>query len=339
MSKHKSEDLKMSAVNFYLKSDKTQEKIAEIFNCSVRTLLRWVDRYKNNGSTKNQSRQSISYKVKQKHVDYILSELKKNKTITLKELLEQTKNKFDDFNISLYHLARIIKNNYVSLKLARVRHEPLTRYGKDININNQITQFYKVIKHFDLNNIISIDESSISAFQRRNYCYNDVGKRCVIKTHSQEVFKKYTGIFAIMTSGCIGWELYQKGGIDSNRLIEFINKYINGKYKKKLIILDNASSHRNDEVKKVIQKYNYLLHSVPYQHYTNAIEGYFNVLKSKLNKVSGLTYIELLKNITNVVKSIDKQIYKNIFIGAYNKKDTYVKKSSSKKKRLNNYIK
>ena len=32
---------------------------------------------------------------------------------------------------------------------------------------------------------------------KRNHCYNEIGKRCVIKTQSQEVFKKYTCIFAI----------------------------------------------------------------------------------------------------------------------------------------------
>jgi hypothetical protein len=44
------------------------------------------------------------------------------------------------------------------------------------------------------------------------------------------------------------------------------------KYKNKLIILDNASSHRNQLVKDAIKKDNNLLYAVPYQHYTNAIE-------------------------------------------------------------------
>ena len=73
----------------------------------------------------------------------------------------------------------------------------------------------------------------------------------MIKTHSQEVFKKYTGIFAITTKGVIGYEIYDKGGINSERLINFLNKFIVKKYKNKLIIFDNASSHRNQEVKEV----------------------------------------------------------------------------------------
>ena len=60
--------------------------------------------------------------------------------------------------------------------------------------------------------------------QKRNFCYSRKGKRCVVKTHSQEVFKKYTGIFAISTKGVLGWKLYDKGGINSERLYDFYKK-------------------------------------------------------------------------------------------------------------------
>ena len=108
----------------------------------------------------------------------------------------------------------------------------------------------------------------------RRKCYEELGKRCVVKTESQEVFKKYTGIFSISSKGVIGYEIYKKGGIDSNRMVNFIDKFINGKYKNKLIILDNLSSHRNQLVKDLIKKDNNLLYSVPYQHYTNVIERF-----------------------------------------------------------------
>jgi len=42
MTKHKSEDYKLSAVEYYLVGDMTQEKVCEIFKCSVRSLLRWT---------------------------------------------------------------------------------------------------------------------------------------------------------------------------------------------------------------------------------------------------------------------------------------------------------
>ena len=141
------------------------------------------------------------------------------------------------------HIHRIIKDNNITLKLTRLRHEPIKRFGKDVDINKKIKEFYDEIKKYNINDIICIDETSINALQKRHNCYNTIGKRCTLKTQSQEVFKKYTGIFAISTKGVLGWELYEKGGIDTDRLYNFLEKYITNSNKKKLIILDNASCH------------------------------------------------------------------------------------------------
>jgi len=162
-----------------------------------------------------------------------------------------------------------------------------------------------------------LDETSISGLQKRHHCYNDLGKQCIIETNSQEVFKKYTGIFAISNTGLIGWKLYLKGGIDSLKLYKFIEKYITSKYENKLIILDNASSHRNDKIKKLINEKNKLLYGIPYQHYTNAIENYFSMIKSKLRKMDGVTYDDLKSNIKNVLNNISIDKYENIIKGAY----------------------
>jgi len=48
MHTHKSEDYKLSAVEYYLTEDRTQEEVCKIFKCSARSLLRWVDKYDEN---------------------------------------------------------------------------------------------------------------------------------------------------------------------------------------------------------------------------------------------------------------------------------------------------
>lgn len=45
MPKHKSEDYKLSAVQYYLENDVSYVKTCEIFKCSERSLKRWIDRY------------------------------------------------------------------------------------------------------------------------------------------------------------------------------------------------------------------------------------------------------------------------------------------------------
>jgi transposase len=338
MSKHKSEDYKISAVKYFLENNDTQENVCKIFKCSVRSLLRWVERYKQTDEIKRNSKKPIAYKVHKEHVKFILDEIKKDKTITTEDLLIKLKEKFKDIDISRRHISRIIKDNFYSLKLTRFRHEPEKRFGKEININDKLKEFYKEIKKHKLEDIIAIDETSISALMKRNHCYNEIGKRCVIKTTSQEVFKKYTAIFAINTNGVIGWELYEKGGIDSDRLSEFLEKFITKKYKNKLIILDNASSHRNEKIKEIINKNNKLLYSIPYQHYTNTIEQYFSIMKSRLRKMEGLKYSEIKENIIKTIKSIPKETFENIFKGSYERQEVYVKKASKKKRKNKNYL-
>jgi hypothetical protein len=57
--------------------------------------------------------------------------------------------------------------------------------------------------------------------------------------------------------------LYEKSGINTDRLYVFLKTHITSKYNK-LIILDNASSHRSDKIKELVNKNNKILYSVPY---------------------------------------------------------------------------
>lgn len=72
----------------------------------------------------------------------------------------------------------------------------------------------------------------------------------------------------------------------------------------------------------------YFYKNFPYQHYTNAIELYFSLLKSKLRKLEGLKYNELRLNIKKAIKEIPKENYKNIIKGTYERQENYIKKSS-----------
>jgi transposase len=334
--KHKSEDYKLSAVEYYLIEDNTQEEVCKIFKCSPRSLMRWVEKYNTDGEIKRYNKKPVAYKITKDQVKYALKEINKNKTITIDDLLSKIKSNYPSFELSSRQLSRVIKDNNITLKITRIRHDPNKRFGKDIDMNKSIKEFYDEVKKYNLDDIICIDETSIKSLQKRNHCYNEIGKRCVIKTQSQEVFKKYTGIFAISTKGVLGWELYEKSGINTDRLYDFLETHITNKYKNKLIILDNASSHRSDKIKELVNKNNKILYSVPYQHFTNSIENYFSMLKSRLQKLDGLTHEKLKENITNVIRDIPKEKYENIFKGAYNRDIVYLK-NKTRKRKLKNY--
>jgi hypothetical protein len=39
-----------------------------------------------------------------------------------------------------------VRDNNITLKLTRIRHEPTKRFGKDIDINSKIKAFYDEVK-------------------------------------------------------------------------------------------------------------------------------------------------------------------------------------------------
>jgi len=330
MTKHKSEDFKISAVKYYLKI-KNQKKTCKIFGCSERSLMRWVKKFNNTNEIKRKKRKYIAYKIKKEYIKFIKETIKDNKTITMNDLTIKLNKKFNE-KFSRSHITSVVRDINITLKQTRLRHIPKTRFRKPVDINKQLKTFYEEIKKYNLDDLICIDETSLNSYEVRKHCYEKIGKRCTIKTSSQEVFKKYTGIFAMTTKGIIGYKIYDKGGIDSERLIEFIKEYINSKYEKRLIIMDNASSHRNKNVKEETNKQNKLLYSIPYQHYTNSIEQFFSVLKSKLRKTHDIGLNKLKLNVKKIIKNIPKLIFKNIMKGSYERNYKYIPKKSTRLK-------
>ncbi len=91
---------------------------------------------------------------------------KQRKTITMADLLVKLKEKFADADISRRHLTRVVRDNHITLKIARVRHEPNKRFGKDIDINAHIKDFYDEIKKYKREDIILCSPNE--DFERRN---------------------------------------------------------------------------------------------------------------------------------------------------------------------------
>ena len=62
------------------------------------------------------------------------------------------------------------------------------------------------------------------------------------------------------------------------------------------------------------------------------------MLKSKLQKFSGLKHENLKENIVKAIQLIPKEYYKNILEGAYNRKEKYVPKNKTHKTPKKNYL-
>ena len=88
---HKSEDYKISAVKYYINNNKSLDEVCEIFECSRKSLYRWVKRYNEIETLGRQNRKPESYKITKKQVNYALKKQKENEQITMEELVKIVK--------------------------------------------------------------------------------------------------------------------------------------------------------------------------------------------------------------------------------------------------------
>jgi transposase len=339
---HNSEDYKISAVKYYLKNKDNIRKTCKIFDCKKSTLQRWIKRYKTSKNIKRRNRKSISYKITKPQVNSALELLKQNEQLTMNELVVDMKNKYSTFDITPQHLGQVIRDNNKTRKRTRHEHFPKERYKKPIEKANEMNNFFTEVRKFPINKIICLDETSVGSALKPTYSRCNLGKRCIIKTSNQFVFRKFTLLVAINNSKYVGKEMYEKGGMTKERLLEFLEKYIFPKYKDYLIILDNAGSHNNELIKNAITKSgNHYLFAVPYTPRSNLpIEAYFNQIKTYLKKDRNVeNYQELEKNVNKAIEKVKPENYKNYFEYAYNIKEgmNLQRKSSTRRRKLKIY--
>jgi len=78
MGKHHTEDYKLSAVKYALRTD-NQVETCEVFDCKRSSLQDWIKLYNETGAPVRKTRRNRSaYKVKREHIDFLHQEIKKN---------------------------------------------------------------------------------------------------------------------------------------------------------------------------------------------------------------------------------------------------------------------
>ena len=297
--KHKSDDYKISSVKYYLKNKDNIRKTCKIVDCSKTSLHRWIDRYKTTKNITRKNRTPISYKINKDQVKTAVNMIDKNEQLTIDELLFAMKQKYKDLDISTRHLGRVVRANNRTRKRTRHQHYPKERRKQLTDKNKEMEAFYNEVRKYPINKIICLDETSIGSHLKPSYSRCYIGKRCIIKTNNNFVFRSFTLLVAINNSKCVGKSFYEKGGTTKERMVEFIETQIAPKYKNHLIILDNARSHNNDMVREaIIKSGNQYLFTIPYSPVTNAVEMYFNQIKTYIKKNRDVyTFAGLEKNI------------------------------------------
>ena len=269
MTKHHTEDYKLSAVKYYLDHNISMRETCDIFNCNYRSLHRWVNRFKINGNIKRHKTVKEKYKITPEIEKFIIDIVKKQTTITLWELSKLVDEKYN-IKLSDGSIYNILKQHKITRKRLRTKYYPEKKIGQE---KNDLNKFYIELSKYNYKRTISIDETAIYLNMTLSYGRSRSGTRVVKKTHTYP-FKKYNLLFAISYNKIIGWILYEelKGGVKKEQLVSFYYKCIFGKYKNYLILMDNARPHKALILQDLIdESNNKLLYTVPYNPQTNPI--------------------------------------------------------------------
>jgi len=301
MSKHHTEDYKLSAVLYYLSHDKNLRDTCEIFNCKFQSLARWIERYEKQGSVKRKDRDTKNLKITNEIEIFVKDHVKQFPTAILWELSKLVNDKFK-VELSDSSIHNILSNHSITRKRVRSKYYPEKVVGQE---QADIAEFYKKLNKFKYNKTICLDETSIYLNMVLPYGRSKSGTRVIKKTNKYP-YKRYNCLCAISAKKVIGCILYEdlKGGVKTDNVLEFYNKFIKDKYKEHLIIMDNAVIHKSKKIKELIESTdNKLLYSVPYHPETNAIEEFFSQLKHYIKKKSPNTYEDIVTVIKDTIKN------------------------------------
>ena len=136
-----SSDLKLKAVKYYYKVN-NYSKVCEIFECSERSLKRWIERYEKYNTVDRIPRKEGSYKIKKEHIKFIKETIKNNNDIHIKVLFLLLKNKFPDLDISRQYIHDLIRDNNITRKRATFEHFPKTYRGEPRDEKAELKAFF-----------------------------------------------------------------------------------------------------------------------------------------------------------------------------------------------------
>ena len=301
MTKQHTEDYKLSAVKYYLKNNKNMRETCEIFECKFQSLARWVDRYEKQKDIKRKTRKSKKLKITPEIEQFVKTHIKKHSTATLWELSGLIDEKFK-VKLSDMSVYSILNNLNISRKRVRSKYYPEKIEGQE---QEDIHEFYKKLEKYKYDKTICLDETSIYLNMVLPYGRSKKGTRVIKKTNKYP-FIRYNLLCAISANKVVGCALYEKlkGGVKTQNILDFYDKFIKDKYKNHLIIMDNAVIHRSKLIKtKIEETGNNLLYSVRYHPETNSIEEFFSQLKHYIKKKSPNTFEDIKLTIKDIIKN------------------------------------
>ena len=165
-------------------------------------------------------------------------------------------------------------------------------------------EYWSLIRTFDLNNLVFIDESGVNIAMTRSHARALKGKRAH-GSGPDKRGKNVTIIGAIALKGIVGAMTF-KGGNDKNAFETYVNQVlVPNLWKGACVVMDNFSSHKVTGIKEAIESVGaHLIYLSPYSPDFSPIENFWSKIKEFLRSEETRTYSDLDKAITEAFETV-----------------------------------
>jgi len=303
---------KIRVVEYYKLKKSPIKELLSIFKINKSSLYNWVNLDKNNKlEKKKEYTKTTKYTkyIKEYICRYVIRKINfdHNKLIKLV-------NKKYNINCSKSKIYEILKEKGVTRKRIKIK----TNYYTKKKMTEKTKELRKLLKKVNINDIISIDESSFDTHINSEYGWNEKGQRLMVNKKQQR--KRYSIISAISKEKVINVEIIQ-GSVNAEIFTEYLKKVIEKVGENKIIFMDNARIHHS----KILKRYtktikNEVIYNIPYCSEINPIEMVFSKVKKVVHKRHNNENMESLKR--NIIYGF-KKITKEDLKGYYDKSFTF----------------
>jgi len=301
---------KKLVVNKYNNRKVKIKELLDNYNISNGSLYNWIHKSKN-----NQSLDKEVYNKQSKYTPeikcYIRAYVLRTHTFNCNKLITLIKKKYR-ITSSKTSIYRILSQMKIVKK--KVRRKLI--YNKDL-IKIKRNNFKKTIANINVNDIISIDETSVDNQLYPLYGWSLKGRRIIMQRNAVKL--RYSVIMAINNNKIIHYEII-KNSANAIQFKNFINTLVDKGVNNKYLLVDNARIHHSSIVKDYIKTTtNTLLYNAPYTPEFNPIEHVFSRIKQLLRTKINDSSIKIKQNIQLSCKEITKTELKNYYKKSLNK--------------------
>ena len=293
--------------NYNINGIKRKTFINNVFEGHINTIYNWL---RGDNKLQNINHEYTNRKITKTIEFYVLDTIKKNNTITIKTIRINIIKIFH-VDISVKSIYSILKKNNITYKFTKIITNPYTTMEQKEQLQNK----KEVIKQLDIDNIISIDETSIELSTKPSRGWSLKGTKCIITNSGKKIInKRFSLIMAVSNKKIVDFHVVNQSAKSKDYLKFMMKLKRKDKENNKSYLMDNCQIHKSKELRKYYKDEKmHVIYNVPYHSETNPIENVFSCLKNQINRTVNDTYNDIVKAVKNFRLSFNPEKLSNIF--------------------------